>query len=598
MISRYKKIIKMLLNVFKLLWKSSKYYFCVLVIANIVSGCLLSVGMIFWRNIVNAVQEGLQTGVFMEAVYWLLGYLCLEIIEKIVEELCEYYRNILSSLTNKYITKLVLEKTEELKMEQYDEASIYDKIKKANEESTGRTMNLLYSTGLLMKGISVAVSTALILISFNVSIMIVCLIVNIPMLIISLRIVMKQYDIYNERFESWRFIDYIKELLTQHENIKEIKIYNVTGYFKNYIDKLYTKYICEDKKIRKKFSIQTVGASFGENVVIYLIKGAICIKVILSRMTIGDLTLFISAIDNFRSAVSNILTVISSIFEDGLYVDNFFELTANEEKNEAIIKKSFDGKFQTIRFENVWFKYPDTEEYILKNISLELKKGKTYAIVGMNGSGKTTILKLLLRLYKPQQGNIYIDNENINDILITDYYRYVGAVFQDFIKYPLTIRENIGLGNIDRMDDFSGISVAAQKGGISEYIDSLTEGYDTKLQKEWSGSTELSLGQWQKLAISRAFFKDTDIMLLDEPTASLDPVAEYEISMKIKELMEGKTCVMIAHRFSTVRLADEIFVLKNGEIIEHGRHEILMSRNGEYAKMFNMQANGYQNEDI
>lgn len=593
MIKDLKMMKSTLFHVTKLLWNSSKFYFCGLFFANIFAGCLLSVEMIFWKNIINAVQEAFVTGSITIALYWLVAYMFLEVFQRIMEELCQYYKNILSSSTNKYITKLILEKTKDISMEKYDNAALHNKLKKANEESTGRSMNLLYSTGLLIKGLSVLISTAFILIHFNVPIMIICLVINIPTLLIGMRIASKQYEIYDKRFENIRFMDYTKTLLTKHENIKEVKVYGVTEYFINFLDKSYKTYIDEDKVIRKWFSIKIIGASFVESVVIYMMKAFICMIVIINKMTIGDLTLYISAIDNFKNAISNILSVMTSIFEDGLYVNNFFELICMGDESADDSHVKFDGCFQTIRFENVWFQYPDTEGYILENLNIEIEKGKTYAIVGLNGSGKTTILKLILRLYNPQKGNIYIDDYNINDIEINDYYKYVAAVFQDFIKYPLAIKHNIGLGNVSNMENERDIQLAAKKSGILPYINTLTDGFNTKLQKEWTGSIELSLGQWQKLAISRAFFKDAPIMILDEPTASLDPLAEHEISMNIKALMKDKTCILIAHRFSTVRLADKIYVLKAGTIVESGTHNELINFNGEYFKLFNMQAEGY-----
>lgn len=593
MIKNIKNMVDVFINVFKLLWKSSRFYFIGMLIVNIFSGLTLSLNMIIWKNIINTIQKTFETGSTKLALYWLIGFMFLEFFQNIMDEANQYFKNILASCTNKYITKAILEKTKEISMTHYAEASMHDKIKKASEESVGRTMNLLYSTGLLIKGISVFISTAIILVRFNPPTMIICLVTSIPMLLISMKIAIKQFAIYNERFENIRFIEYIKALLTKHENVKEIKIYGVTDFFIEYIDKLYKRYIHEDKKIRKKFSFNSMGAKFAENIVVYIIKAMVCIKVIILKISIGDLTLYISAIDNFKSAIANILSVITTIYEDGLYVNNFFELISLEEEKSSKRELFFNGKFERIIFSNVWFKYPGASDYILKGVNLEIESGNTYAIVGLNGSGKTTILKLLLRLYLPNKGHIYIDNKDIADMNIESYYKYIAAVFQDFIKYPLSFKQNIGLGDVERMDIEEEIIDAAEKSGIYDYINSLPAGIDTKLQMEWTNATELSLGQWQKLAISRAFFKKAQILILDEPTASLDPVAESDISSKIRELIGGKTCILIAHRFSTVKLVNRIYVLKAGAIEESGSHSELMLKGGEYSKLYSMQAQGY-----
>lgn len=593
MIKNIKNMIGVFINVFKLLWKSSRFYFIGMLIVNIFSGLSLSLNMIFWKNIINAIQKAFETGAIILALYWLIGYMALEFFQNMMDEANQYFKNILASCTNKYITKAILEKTKEISMTHYAEASMHDKIKKASEESVGRTMNLLYSTGLLIKGISVFVSTAIILVRFNPPTMIICLVTSIPMLLISMKIAIKQFAIYNERFENIRFIEHIKAILTKHENVKEIKVYGVTDFFIEYIDKLYKRYINEDKKVRKRFSINSLGAKFLENIVIYIIKAIVCIKVIILKISIGDLTLYISSIDNFKSAIANILSVITTIYEDGLYVNNFFELISLKEEKSPKGELFFNGKFEKIIFSNVWFKYPGSADYILKGVNLEIESGNTYAIVGLNGSGKTTILKLLLRLYLPDKGHIYIDNRDIADINIESYYKYIAAVFQDFIKYPLSFKQNIGLGDVERMDIEEEIIEAAEKSGIYTYINSLPTGINTKLQMEWTNATELSLGQWQKLAISRAFFKKAQILILDEPTASLDPVAESDISSKIRELIGGKTCILIAHRFSTVKMVNKIYVLKAGVIEESGSHTELMFKGGEYSKLFGIQAQGY-----
>lgn len=589
-----KNISLTLKNVMILLWRSSALYFITMIIMSIISGLTLALGIIIWKNILDAVQESFLTGSVSKPIFWLISFCVLEILQKIFDEVSSYFKNILSSKANQYITKILLEKTEEITLTNYDNSSIYDKLQKANEESTGRTMELLLSMVMLFKGISVFVSTATILLNFNFIILLICIGTSVPALIINMLMTGKQYEIYNERFENMRFIEYIKNLLTKHENIKEIKVYGVTKYFSKYVEKSFENYINEDIKIRKKYSANTIFEQIIENCVIYGIKISICIEVVVKKVTIGNLTMYFSAIDNFRSSIANIIHVISSIFENGLYVNNFFELVNTKYETNGTISEI--GEFQNIIFQDVWFRYPEEKNYTIKNLNMQIEKNKTYAIVGLNGTGKTTILKLLLRLYVPQKGNIYVNGYNINELEISNYYKYIASVFQDFIKYPLSIKENITLGNVDLNIDEKRIFEAAEKGGLLDFINHLPNKFETRLQKEWSNSSELSLGQWQRLAICRAWFKDAPIMLLDEPTASLDPVAEHDMCDKIENLMKNKTCIIIAHRFSTVRKADKIFVLNEGEISESGKHEELMKKNGLYSSLFNMQVKGYMGD--
>lgn len=589
-----KKSIAIIVGTFKLLYKSAPFYIVAMCIANIFAGVLLSLGIVIWKNIIDSVQESIKSGHLDVTILWLAVHFTTIILQDLLTEVCAYYKNILSTCTNKNITQNVLNKISKMELEKYDDVSFYDKLKKVNEESTARTMSLLNSVEMLVKGISVAVSTAVILFRFNPLFMILCIIISIPNLIINMKIAIMQYSVYCERFENKRYIDSIKNLITAHENVKEIKIYNSTPYFVSYILNSYKKYIEEDKKIRKKFVLESFSMESLGNILIYFLKAIVCYEIVMQKMSIGSLTLYFSSIDNFRSAMANIINVMSSMFEDGLYVQSYFELMKDTETTkESGRRKKFISEFHNIRFENVWFSYPGTQDYVLKDINFVINRGKNYAIVGLNGSGKTTLLKLLLRLYKPTKGTIYIDEIDINEIDIDSYYKEISVVFQDFIKYPLTIKDNIGLGNISEMNNLEKINEAAAQGGILEFVNSLPMGMETHLQKEWSNSVELSLGQWQKVAISRAFFKNGQIMILDEPTASLDPMAERDLFQKVKDLTYEKTCVLIAHRFSTVRLADVIYVMKNGEIIESGSHNQLINKNGEYALLFSVQAKGY-----
>ncbi len=591
---KIKKSIAIIVGTFKLLYKSASFYIIAMCIANIFSGALLSLGIVIWKNIIDSVQESIKSGNLDITIIWLAIHFATILLQDLLTEICAYYKNILSTCTNKNITQNVLDKISKMELEKYDDVSFYDKLKKVNEESTARTMSLLNSVEMLVKGVSVAVSTAMILFRFNPLFMILCIIISIPNLIINMKIAIMQYNVYCDRFENKRYIDSIKNLITAHENVKEIKIYNSTPYFVSYILNSYKKYIEEDKKIRKKFVLESFSMESLGNILIYFLKAIVCYEIVIQKMSIGSLTLYFSSIDNFRSAMANIINVMSSMFEDGLYVQSYFELMKDTETTkESGRKKKFVSEFHKIRFENVWFSYPGTQDYVLKDINFVINRGKNYAIVGLNGSGKTTLLKLLLRLYKPTKGTIYIDEININEIDIDSYYKEISAVFQDFIKYPLTIKDNIGLGNISEMYNLEKINKAAAQGGILEFVNSLPMGMETHLQKEWSNSVELSLGQWQKVAISRAFFKNGQIMVLDEPTASLDPMAEQDLFQKIKDLTYEKTCVLIAHRFSTVRLADVIYVMKNGEIVESGSHDQLINKNGEYALLFSVQAKGY-----
>lgn len=250
-------------------------------------------------------------------------------------------------------------------------------------------------------------------------------------------------------------------------------------------------------------------------------------------------------------------------------------------------------KFSTIEFRDVWFRYPNSENYVLKGISLKLERGKVYALLGLNGSGKTTLVKLLMRLYDPEKGNIFLDGVDIKEYSLQSLYRNIGVVFQDFVKYPLTVNENVGIGNIAYMGNMEYIKKAIAIAGADKFIQNLPRGYQTILEKEWDEGSELSGGQWQKIAIARACLKKASILVLDEPSAALDPEAEFEIFQKMKVLMKGKMSILITHRFSNTDIVDYIFMMEEGKVIECGTHQDLMKAKNKYYSLYKLQAEAY-----
>lgn len=332
---------------------------------------------------------------------------------------------------------------------------------------------------------------------------------------------------------------------------------------------------------------------FGHTVCSLGVRIFILYESFLKKKTIGDFTMYISALDNMENSINSLMDAISSLYTDNLYIESLLALlnmesTLKDGKREFLI-----DEFSTIEFRNVWFRYPNNENYVLKGISLKLEKGKVYALLGLNGSGKTTLVKLLMRLYDPEKGNIFLDGVDIKEYSLQSLYRNIGVVFQDFVKYPLTVNENVGIGNIAYMNNMEYIKKAIAIAGADKFIQNLPRGYQTILEKEWDEGSELSGGQWQKIAIARAVLKKASILVLDEPSAALDPEAEFEIFQKMKVLMKGKMSILITHRFSNTDIVDYIFMMENGKIIECGTHQDLMKAKNKYYSLYKLQAEAY-----
>jgi ATP-binding cassette subfamily B protein len=326
----------------------------------------------------------------------------------------------------------------------------------------------------------------------------------------------------------------------------------------------------------------------------------VALQAIVGRLTLGDLTLYTTAASQVQSSIQGILGGFSGMYEHNLYLNNLFELMETKTSMPvptAPVKVPQPMRGE-IRFDNVTFAYPGAESNALSNLSFTVKPGETLAIVGRNGAGKTTLFKLICRLYDPNEGRILIDGIDIREFDPNELRAQIGAMFQDYVTYQATAAENIGLGNVADINDRERIELAGTQGGAQELIAGLPEGYDTALGKWFDQGVNLSGGEWQKVALSRAFMRDAKILLLDEPTSALDAQAEYDLFERLRSLTRGRTAVYISHRFSTVRRADRIVFLEHGRLVEEGTHAELMKLNGRYARLFRMQASAYTGEDI
>ncbi|MCA1292152.1 ABC transporter ATP-binding protein/permease [Paenibacillus sp. alder61] len=589
---------KMLAKTFDLLWKSSKHTLVLLLFFNLLAGLSLPISTIIWKFFIDSVVEAFVSKDLSKPILWILIHLLYTQFNDIMHNLCRYFESNQVDYMNKHITELTLDKIERMEMADFDNAEIYDCIQKVNSESTQHSMNLLRTLILALQNFSSMSGAIVIFLNFGPLILLISFFACLPSLVINIKMSSKLFDIFTKRFERLRFINYLKSIVITYENIKEVKVNRLNSYFKTMIINDFNIFLSEDKKIRKRFTLQNSMASLLENIVSYSFQIYILVKVVSRNLTLGDLTLFISTLSNFQNSIQNILNSVSSLYDDALYIQNLFLLLEREIPNQEAASTPYPAGFEKIEFQNVYFKYPGREEFVLNNISFILLAKKSYSFVGLNGSGKTTLVKLLLRLYKPTSGHILMDGININNIDLEQYYKHIGVVFQDFIKYPFDIEKNIALGSIEDLNNFPKVKKAAEQSGADRFIEELPLKYATMLNKEWSEATQLSLGQWQRLAISRAFMSDSSILILDEPTASLDAEAEFELFTKFKDLMFEKTTILITHRLSTIRLVDEILVLKDGQVLESGNHETLLRYNGEYARLYKMQSDMYMKGEL
>ena len=393
-----------------------------------------------------------------------------------------------------------------------------------------------------------------------------------------------------------RELDYLRYAGASDVTAKEVKLFGLSGYLAKRFEELADKYFNASKKlaIQRSFwgsSFNILGTS--AYYVAYLL---IIFRTISGILSIGDLSFLSGSFNRLRSKLQGFFIRFTSITESSMYLQDYFEflaLTNSDPPADQLVqvpKKIMKG----FEFRNVGFKYPNTERWVVRNLNFNIGAGEKMAFVGENGAGKTTLIKLLLRYYDPTEGTILLDDVDIKCFDRTSYQQYFGVIFQDFVKFELTLRENIAVGKIEALSDDVVIAEASEKSLADQVIQIVPNGMEQQLGRRFRNGVELSGGQWQKIALARAYMKDAEVLILDEPTSALDARAEFEAFKRFIALTVGKTAVIISHRFSTVRMADRIIVLKDGALLEQGSHDDLLLKNGLYAELFNLQAEGYQ----
>ena len=390
--------------------------------------------------------------------------------------------------------------------------------------------------------------------------------------------------------------DYLQRVLTQNAFVKEIRLFRLGNHLLNQWGEIRTKFNQQSENLARKYATVRGGAGILANVGFYAAYGWTIARTVRGAITIGDFTMYTGAFGQAQSTLQAILQSIAQTDEYNLYVSQYFEfLSLQPQVINPANPRPFPNPLRSgLVLRDVSFTYPGAEKPTLKNLNLTVKPGESIALVGVNGAGKTTLLKLLTRLYDIDSGKIAIDGIGITEFELQDVRRNIGIIFQDFARYNLSVRDNIGFGNLAQRENFDRIQQAASDGGATETISQLDAGYDTMLGKIFSGGTELSGGQWQKIGLARAFMTSAPILILDEPTAALDAIAEYELFQRFRQLTKDKMTFFVSHRFSTVLMADRIVVLENSQIVEVGSHEELMANEGLYAKMFRLQASSYE----
>jgi len=590
--------LKYLPRFFRAVYKSSPKMFALNVILRLIKSIFPVVLLWIGKEIIDEVIAIVNTGESQELnkLYLLITIeFGIAIFSDVFNRLIGATDTLMGSLYSNDSSVELIQKTARVDLQYLEDSEFYDKLERARRQTVGR-VNLMSNSLAQAQDFITIVSLISALIYFYPILVILLVISIIPTLLNELKFSSSNYKLTSRMAPERRQLDYMRVIGASDVTAKEVKLFGLADFISRTFSTTANKYYQSIKKLTIKrsvwgaiFNIIGVIAYYGAFVFIVL-------KAVVSLVTIGELTFLAGSFNKLRNQLQVMFTRFSNITESAMYLHDYFEFIDMEFIDQSDFQQlSVPAKIVTgIKFQNVTFSYPNGHIPVFNGLSFDLRKGEKLALVGENGSGKTTLIKLLLRLYEPTSGCILLDGVDIRHYEKEEYQKLFGAIFQDFVKYYLTTRINIAVGNIENVGNDKKIEEAAELSLANEVVKDLLNGYDQELGKRFKKGAELSGGQWQKIALARAYMSEAPIIILDEPTSALDARAEYEVFQRFIGLTKGRTSIIISHRFSTVRMADRILVLNNGEVLELGTHEELMENGNLYSELFELQAEGYQ----
>ncbi len=602
---------KRLFYIFKLVWKTGPWILFFMSFIAIFHGVMPVIGSLISKNILNEMQDvfiaqemGNSVAFWGSTVMFLLFFLfSYRLLNRLVSTLDSSVTRIAGEKVVRHVRVQIMEKARELDLSSFDMPGFYEKLENANREAGHRPISVITSTFKIISLVIELVSYIIVLASAPDMWWAVLIIVavSVPSAIINFIYRRKNFNYMRFRSKDRRQMNYYANTMVNKDLVKEVRMFDLSDTFIGRFESVFERYYAGMRRLIVQEGVWHVVialASVATNCFFFIL---IAILFFNGRIKIGDYSLYTGAIGSIATAVTSLISVSAGIYEGTLFIDNLLSFM-NEKQTIVPVKEPPEhvehNTAHTIEFEHVSFRYPGTERDVLHDINLRFRPGETVVLVGLNGAGKTTLIKLLTRLYDPTEGRILLDGRDLREYDVKELYKMFGIIFQDFGKYAFTVSENIAFGDIHKEPDEKEIVDAAVQSAADEYIRNLPDGYDTPLMRIFEqNGIELSIGQWQKLAIARAFYSESDVLILDEPTASLDPMAEQEIFNQFDRLRADKTTIFVSHRLSSATVATQIVVLEYGRVIECGDHRELMDKKGRYYELFTTQAKRYLESD-
>lgn len=596
-LSSIKDLLKNIVRVSKVVWKYKRRWFLALTFLTLISSFLPSIISGFQGLFIDEIVAniGLEEISFKLIIY--LGVMvAARAFEPFIFSGIGYFDKMFYFFIEEKFQILLLEKRGEIDIAVHEDPKMSNFFRKVEEGGVWHFQNFFAIQFDLFRDLVAAVIASVIIISFNWWVFLLVLIFSIPQFIISIKYGYSIWNIHGTKSEIKRRFYNLESHFMGISSLMELKLFKNIKYFISSISELFLEFQNEEKKNEKKRITREMLAAFMSQLAIGFSIIYFALSVIKGNLTIGSFTFAISSIGGLRAAFSSFFKGLGRHYEDNLFVTDLFKFLDIE----PVIEKPAKGlvinskRTPSIVFENVSFSYPGTDKLVLDNFSLKIEPGEKVALVGVNGAGKTTFVKLLCRFYDPNKGRILVNGKDLKDLDLESWYENIGVLFQDYSNYHFQVRESIAIGRTGIEAKIKKIQEAAKAAEADIFIEEWEKKYDQMLGKWFTDGLEPSIGQWQKLALARTFYRDPKVLILDEPTSSIDAEAEAKIFEKLEKLPSNRSVILISHRFSTVRKANKIVVIENGKVSEEGTHAKLLRNNKTYARLFKIQAKGYK----
>jgi ATP-binding cassette subfamily B protein len=573
-----------------LVWRSSPAATLALAGLTLISAGLPLAIAYAGKAIVDEVVARSVAGTFR----WVLIELGVVLALALIQRSLALIRQTLGARLALDINVLILEKALTLELRHFEDPEFYDRLTRARREASSRPVSVVTETFQLLQNVLTLIGYVAVLIGYSPLAVVGLLLAAIPATVSEMRFSNLAFRLRNWRSPDTRRLTYLEYVLANDGHAKEVKLFGLGPLLLDRYKRLGETFYQEDERLAIQRGIWGFVLSLVGTGAFYAAYVSMALAAARGALTLGQLTLYVVAFRQGQQAFQSSLAAIGSMYEDNLYMSNLFEYLSLTPTARALLPATRVRDEEGIRLEGIGFRYPGREKWALRDLNIFIPRGQSLAIVGHNGAGKTTFIKLLSGLYEPTEGRILLDGRDLRSIDPEELRRRMAVVFQDFNEYQLSARENVSLGSVPHMEEQLRIDRAVDEGGAEEVIRSLPKGLETQLGRWFKDGMELSGGQWQKIALARAFMREeADILVLDEPTASLDAEAEHAVFERFRQLTRDRTAVLISHRFSTVRMADRIIVIEAGQLVEDGTHGELLAAGARYAQLFHLQAQGY-----